>query len=82
MKQTIELDENDIIALITEKYGAVSVSLRIHEAIDDGHCRHSPARVTAQAVVSNERPVIAQQTVVMGDAAFGSTHIVMSTRKP
>jgi hypothetical protein len=82
MKTTVKLNENDIRAILAERYGCDQKAIRMrYTATEQDGPHYSPASMTAEIDVDEQPAVIAQQTVVMGGAVFGPTTIVMPGRR-
>ena len=81
MKATVKLNENDMRTILAERFGADPKTIRMHyTAAEQDGPHYSPPRITVEIDV-DDRPVIAQQTVVMGGAVFGPTTIVMPSKR-
>lgn len=81
MKTTVKLNESDLRKILAERFGCDPATIRLHYAAAEQDGPHySPASMSAELDI-DDRPVIAQQTVVQGGAVFGPTTIVMPSRR-
>ena len=82
MKIAAQLSESDIRQIIADHFGVQPSAVRIEPIAEQRDGPYgSPATVRACVETDSERPVIAQQTVVMGSATFGPMTITMPTKR-